>query len=90
MAKTHHLSFFSPLLIGFLLVLFVSDLAYVRGKSCQLLGSVDFGIVDPELGDAVFLYCLDECLKIDPRTEYYVTGSDEETGQRACACCLWG
>ncbi|KAI3942612.1 hypothetical protein MKW92_012537 [Papaver armeniacum] len=89
MAKAHCLSFFSPFVVGFLLVLFVSDLTYVNGKSCWAVGSVDFGIVDPDLGDGVFVFCDYECKKIDPNYEYYDTSSNEETGQRGCICCYW-
>ncbi|KAI3888213.1 hypothetical protein MKW92_017844 [Papaver armeniacum] len=99
MAKAHCLSFFSPFVVGFLLVLFIllfffgtltgTSCMYVNGKSCWAVGSVDFGIVDPDLGDGVFVFCDYECKKIDPNYEYYETSSNEETGQRGCICCYW-
>ncbi|RZC76432.1 hypothetical protein C5167_000552 [Papaver somniferum] len=88
MAKAIHLSFFSPFLLGFLLVLCVSNLTYVRAKSCWAVGSVDLG-VDPVLGDGAFIFCDDGCKDIDPNYEYYDTSFNEETGQRGCICCYW-
>ncbi|MCL7046208.1 hypothetical protein MKW94_019326 [Papaver nudicaule] len=86
MAKTHQS--FSPFLVGFLLVLFVSDLAYVHGKSCYLLGVADLG-VDPDMGDIAYIFCDAECKKIDENYEYFEKLINAETGQRFCQCCLW-
>ncbi|KAI3986125.1 hypothetical protein MKX01_036434 [Papaver californicum] len=77
MAKAAHLSF-SPFLIGFLLVLVVADIPYVRGEPCHV---------------EVYAWgqcheCDDACRSVSPvLVSHTVCLPDGETGVNYCACC---
>ncbi|KAI3897963.1 hypothetical protein MKX03_027190 [Papaver bracteatum] len=91
MAKPHHPSFFIPLLVGFLLILLVSDMAYVHSDSCYPQGTVEL-----EPGKT---YSADECYFVfcwDLQVQYGITydattiGWNPETGNEVCICCITG
>ncbi|KAI3973722.1 hypothetical protein MKX01_031142 [Papaver californicum] len=91
MAKAHHhLSFSAPFLVGFLLVLFVSDLAYVH-SSCYPQGSVE---LEPGF-DCTYAYCsyiICHNYQVETGIKYdsVACGYNPETGNKVCICCIDG
>ncbi|KAI3973723.1 hypothetical protein MKX01_031143 [Papaver californicum] len=77
----HHLSFFSPFLVGFLLVFFVSDL------SCYPQGSAE---LEPnkncDVNECYDVFCVRTGIWYDSAA----CGWNPETGNNVCICCLRG
>ncbi|KAI3897961.1 hypothetical protein MKX03_027188 [Papaver bracteatum] len=85
MAKAHNLSFFSPFLVGFLMVLFLSDLTSVYGQSCYPQATVELG------GGALCVMCGFQCGRVGGITFDSTTcGYNPETGNNVCICCING
>ncbi|KAI3897962.1 hypothetical protein MKX03_027189 [Papaver bracteatum] len=88
MAKAlHHLSFFSSFFVGFLLVLFVSDMACVHSQSCYPQGSIE---LEPNK-NCVVNECYDFiCVRTGVWYDSAACGWNPETGNNVCICCLKG
>ncbi|KAI3942613.1 hypothetical protein MKW92_012538 [Papaver armeniacum] len=86
MAKTHQLGF-SPFLVGFLLVLLVSDLACVQGSSCNVVT-----YKENTLCKDCYRFCETQVLAFQIQTfdRAVCDGWDENIGATTlCVCCLW-
>ncbi|MCL7032699.1 hypothetical protein MKW94_024623 [Papaver nudicaule] len=87
MAKAHHLKF-SPFLVGFLIVLFVSDLGYVH-STCypQAYIELDHGSCEDFGGGS---NCNSRCAVQGIQSDSYACGWNQDTGKSVCICCIDG
>ncbi|MCL7046209.1 hypothetical protein MKW94_019327 [Papaver nudicaule] len=90
MAKAHQLSFSVLFLFGFLLVLFVSDLACVQGASCNVVAYKENTTCNDQSQHDCYYFCetLVATFQVE-RVDRIQCTSNAELGTTGCICCLW-